>query len=120
MLSNLFAKLQEELENYNLNLTSDQMEILEELFDYFKGGTIPMKVIRKKTGLDYKQVHNLMTILVTKKMLKPKYKILCDKDSITGASRTYDSISEIPTKICDRCDELCVILENVSVEFEVI
>lgn len=121
MLSDLSAKLQVILENYELNLTNNQIKEIIELFNFYKGGIIPMKVIKKRVRLQYKEIHKLMIHLVTKNILKPKYKIICENDVATAGGREYDSLLDIPPmKVCDRCSEECIILEKVSVEFEVI
>ncbi|ELC8385959.1 hypothetical protein QYB55_001089 [Clostridium perfringens] len=112
--------MQKELENYNIIISIEDLSNIEKVFSYYKGGIVPLKVIKQKTKLSYEEIHKLMTILVTKGILKPKYVIACDKNASTGASRIFDSLTDIPIKVCDRCNENCIVLENISVEFEVL
>ncbi|KEI16920.1 hypothetical protein Z959_08820 [Clostridium novyi B str. ATCC 27606] len=80
---------------------------------------IPSKVVKRELKVSYEEVHRLMTFLSTKEILKPKYKILCENNCLTGASKSYDDLDDIPINICDRCERECVLLEKVIIEFEV-
>lgn len=120
MLSDLLGKLQEILKNYNIKLNNEQIRKLEELLSFYKGGIIPTAVVKRTLNISYAETHNLMIFLMTKNILKSKYKIHCENDLVTGAGKIYDDPAEIPIELCDRCERGCALIKNLVVEFEVV
>ncbi|MBP2032586.1 hypothetical protein J2Z42_001258 [Clostridium algifaecis] len=119
MLLNLSEKLQKLLKNCKVFLNGDQIESLAEILEFYNNGILPAKILKHKLEITYKDVHTLMTCLAIKGILRVKYRIYCENDSITGASKIYDDIEDIPVSVCDRCDKRCTLIKNVIVEFEV-
>ncbi len=75
--------------------------------------------MKRELKISYEETHKLMIFLMTKGLLKTKYKIYCENDMITGMAKTYDDPAEIPISTCDRCDRGCSLIKNLVVEFEV-
>lgn len=119
MLSNLLERLRVILENYKIRLNETQMTNLAVALDFHNGGIIPAKIIKRELNISYEETHKLMTFLSTKGILKPKYRVYCENDVITGASKIYNDPAEIPIDVCDRCEKECILIKNLLVEFEV-
>lgn len=119
MLLDLLGNLQKILENCKIKLDDLQLKALAETLEYHKGGILPANVLKRELNISYADVHSLMTYLSTQGILKVKYKVYCENDAVTGASRVYDDIADIPVSICDRCQKECVLLKNIYIEFEV-
>lgn len=119
MLLDLLGELQDKLKTCNVKLDEDQIQKLREALIFHKGGVLPAKVLKKDLKISYTDTHKLMIFLMTKGYLKSIYKIYCENDIITGASKTYDDPAEIPVEICDRCDRGCALIKNLKVEFKV-
>lgn len=119
MLLNLLVKLQKILENYNPKLTENQIKNLSEALEFYNGGILPANIIKRELKISYKETHELMIYLMTKNVLKAKYKIYCENDMFTGTADVYDDPAQIPVSICDRCDKGCSLIKNLVVEFEV-
>lgn len=117
MLLNLLGKLQKELESYNLDF--EKIKNLKEVLIFYRNGIVPSQVIKRELSISYEETHKLMILLMTKGLLKAKYKVFCENETTTGLSNTYDDPSEIPVSICDRCDKRCTMIKNLVVEFEV-
>ena len=119
MLLDLSEKLQKVLANYKVQLTEKQIKNLCETLEWYKGGIIPATVIRRELNISFEDTHKLMIYLMTKGILKSKYRIYCENDTISGVRKVYDDPAEIPMIICDRCDKGCSLIKNLVVEFEV-
>ncbi|XZI67586.1 hypothetical protein ACSXEI_00305 [Clostridium perfringens] len=112
-------KLQKILENYNPELTEKQIKDLSEVLEFHNHGILPASVVKRILKISYKETHELMVYLMTKDMLKPKYKVYCENDMVTGAVKIYDDPAQVPVSFCDRCDKGCSLIKNLVVEFEV-
>lgn len=119
MLLGLLEKLQKTLESYDKKFTEKQIKDLAEVLEWCKDGILPARVVKRELNISYKEVHSLMIYLMTKGMLKAKYKVYCENDMLNGMANTYDDPAEIPLTICDRCDRGCSLIKNLVVEFEV-
>lgn len=119
MLLDLLEKLQRELENYNTELNEKQIEDLSKVLKFHNHGILPAAVVKRTLKISYKETHELMVYLMTKEMLKAKYKVYCENDTVTGVAKTYDDPAQVPVSICDRCDKGCSLIKNLVVEFEV-
>ncbi len=119
MLLDLLEKLPKILENCNITLNESQVETLAEALINFNGGILPSRVLKRELKISYEETHKLMIFLMTRGILKSKYKIYCENDMLTGVSKIYDDPAEIPVSICDRCNRGCSLIKNLVVEFEV-
>lgn len=119
MLLDLLEKLRKILENYSNPLTESQIKDLAEILEWNNGGILYATVVKRELNISYEETHRLMIYLMTKGILKTKYKIYCENDMITGSSKIYDDPAEVPISICDRCDKGCSLIRNLVVEFEV-
>lgn len=120
MLLNSLENLKMKLTNCEVNLNNDQIRNLYETLEYHSGGILPLRVLKKELGLSFDETYKLMLFLSIKNILKPVYKVICDYDMETNGGKIYDTISEIATYVCDRCDKKCVLVDSVCVEFRVI
>ncbi|MBY6789188.1 hypothetical protein HYH43_07020 [Clostridium botulinum] len=119
MLSSSLEKLEKILESCKIKLNNEQIKKLRETLQHYSNGILPTRVLKRELSISFEDTHKLMTFLSTKRILIPKYKIYCDKDELTGASKVYDDPSDIPIKTCDRCEEGCILIERLVVEFKV-
>lgn len=119
MLLDLLERLQEIFKSCKVKLTEEQLNNLKELLEWHSGGIIPSSVVKRELKISYNEVHSLMIFLMTKGIVKSKYKVYCENDNITGTAKVYDDPAEIPITICDRCDKGCSLINNIVVEFEV-
>lgn len=119
MLLDLLEKLPKILENCSIVLNENQIKTLAEALIKFNEGILPARVLKRELKISYEETHKLMIFLMTKGFLKSKYKIYCENDMITGASKIYDDPAEIPVSTCDRCNRGCSLIKNLVVEFKV-
>ena len=120
MLSTLLEKLEIVLNDCKIKLNKSQLNSLAEALSFYKGGIIPISVIRRELRLTNEEVADLMIYMETKGILKSKYKVYCPSKSEGVMETFYDDVRQIPKKYCDKCDENCMYLENIVVVFEVI
>ncbi|ALR90193.1 hypothetical protein [Clostridium butyricum] len=120
MLPNLLEKLEQLLKNHNLKLNNQQIQSLAEILDIYSGGIVPISVIRRELKLNINDTQELMIYLEDKGILKSMLKVCCPSKSESVREELYDDIRNIPKKYCDKCDENCMYIENISVVFKVI
>lgn len=119
MLLNSLENLKMKLTDCDVDLNDNQIKKLYETLEYYSGGILPLSVLKRELGLLFDDTYKLMLFLSIKNILKPVYKVICDHDMETNGGKIYDTISEIATHVCDRCDKKCVLVDSVCVEFKV-
>lgn len=120
MLLNSLENLKMKLTDCEVDLNGNQIIKLYETLEYHSGGILPLSVLKRELSLSFDETYKLMLFLSIKKILKPVYKVICDHDMETNGSKIYNTISEISTYVCDRCNKKCVLVDSVCVEFKVI
>lgn len=120
MLSILLEKLEHILGNYKEKFNSEQLEGLAKILETYAGGIVPISVVRRELRIDIDKVQDLMVYLESQGILKSMYKVYCPSKSECVREELYDDIRKIPKKYCDKCDENCLYIENISVVFKVV
>ncbi|EPY2310860.1 hypothetical protein FDE98_02360 [Clostridium sporogenes] len=120
MLSKLLEGLEKALKNYKIKLTDNQIQSLSEILDFYSGGVIPMRTVRRELNLSMDETEDLMIYLETKGILKSAYKVYCPDKSECIREEIYDDVRDIPKAHCDKCDERCIYLKNIIVVFKVV
>ena len=120
MLLNSLENMQMKFRKCSIKLNEKQFKKLYETLQYHDGGILPVRVLKHELELSYEDTHKLMIYLSTIKVLQPVYKVFCENDMMSGASKEYNKLSEIPSRMCDRCYKNCILLESVYIEFKVI
>ncbi|CAI3660815.1 hypothetical protein [Clostridium neonatale] len=120
MLPDLLEKLEQILKNHKLKLNNQQIQTLVEIFNIYSGGVVPISVVRRELKLNINDTQELMIYLESKGILKSMLKVCCPSKPESVREELYDDIRKIPKKYCDKCDENCMYVENISVVFKVV
>lgn len=120
MLPELLENLEKILEGFEYKFTDREKKEIYRILDYYKGGILPLGVLRRKLNVDTDLVEDLLVYFETKGIVKSVFKVICKDKTNDVREEIYDDIRKIPRKMCDKCPEECLYYENIAVAFKVV